>query len=130
MSPLKVMQVGFAGAAPEMRYIPSGEAVANVGVATNDVFTGKDGEKKESTTWLNWEVWGKSAENFTKFVSKGRQLYIEGTIRNEKWSDKTTGEPRYRDKYVISYWKLLDRKPDEADAEGHGDNLPEPPSGT
>ena len=120
--PLKIMQIGNAGAAPELRYTPGGEAVANVSVATNESWTDKaTGEKKERATWVQWEVWGKSAENFTKFVGKGRQLYIEGTIRNHSWVDEKSGETRYRDKHVISYWKLLDRKPEEDGAEGTGE---------
>lgn len=119
---LKVTQIGFAGAAPEMRFIPNGDAVANVGVASTDVWTDKNtGEKKERTTWIQWEIWGKSAENFAKFVAKGRQLYIEGTVRNHSWTDEQSGETRYREKFVISFWKLLDRKPEEQGAEGAGD---------
>lgn len=119
---LKQTQIGYAGSAPEMRYLPtSGDAVANVGVATSDHWTDKNsGEKKERTTWVNYEIYGKSAENFAKFVKKGSQLYIESTLRNHSWVDEATGETRYRDRHVITYWKLLDRKDSEAPVEGGG----------
>ncbi len=125
---LRVTQIGFAGAAPEMRYTPGGDAVANVNIATSEHWKDKEtGEKKERTTWVQWEVWGKSAENLTKYVGKGSQIYIEGTIRNHQWDDEKTGETRYRDRHVISHWKLLDRKPQEDPVEGGGSEFDDIP---
>lgn len=117
---LKVIQAGNVGNTPELRYLPSGEAVANFSVATNETYKDKDGNKQEVTTWVSWTIFGASAENLAKYAGKGRLIYIEGTIRNQKWNDKDTGEPRFRDQHRVSYWKLLDRKPDEAGAEGEG----------
>lgn len=119
---LRTTQIGYAGAAPELRYAPSGDAVANVNIATSEHWIDKEtGEKKERTTWVSWEVWGKSAENLAKLVQKGSRVYIEGTIRNHQWEDKDTGDTKYRDRHVGSYWQLLDRKVDgAAPAEGVG----------
>lgn len=119
---LRVSQIGYAGAAPELRYTPGGDAVANVNIATTERWTDKDsGEQKERTTWVTWEVWGKSAENLAKLVNKGSHVYMEGTIRNHQWTDEKSGETRYRDRHVGSLWKLLDRKAaDGTAAEGVG----------
>lgn len=118
---LRTSQIGYAGAAPELRYTPGGDAVANVNIATSEHWTDKDtGEKKERTTWVTWEVWGKSAENLAKFVNKGSHVYMEGTIRNHQWVDEKSGETRYRDRHVGSLWKLLDRKAADQEAEGVG----------
>lgn len=114
---LRTTQIGFAGAAPEMRYVPSGDAVATVRIGTTNRWKdGQSGEMRERTTWVAWECWGKSAENLAKLVGKGSQVYVEGTIRNESWEDQD-GVTHYRDKYVVSYWRLLDRKP-----KGSGDS--------
>lgn len=118
--PLKITHVGNVGSAPELRYLPSGEAVASFSVADNETYKDKDGNKQEITTWVTWTIYGASAENLAKFAGKGRLIYIEGTIRNQKWPDKNTGEMRYRDEHRVSRWKLLDRKPEEAGAEGEG----------
>lgn len=111
---LDVYQHGFVGGPPELRYTPGGEAVTNFRVGSTERWTDNDtGETKERTTWLNWECWGKSAENVAKLVKKGSQVLITGTIRNDSWDDAKSGEKRYRDRYVVGRWKLLDRKPRE-----------------
>lgn len=112
---LRVTQIGFTGALPELRYVPSGDAVATVRVGTTDRWKDEGGEIQERTTWLRWECWGKSAENLAKLVGKGAHVFIEGSIRNEKWEDK--GVSHYRDKHVVSQWRLLDRKPKDADTD-------------
>lgn len=122
---LDIIQHGFVAAAPELRYTPNQEAVASVRVLTTDRWVDKEtGEERERTTGLYWECWGKSAENLAKLLNKGSQVLITGTIRNESWDDDKTGEKRYRDKYMIRRWKLLDRKPQESAAEGQGDEYP------
>jgi single-strand DNA-binding protein len=125
---LRTTQIGFTGGSPELRYVPSGDAVATVRVGTTDRWKDKEGEIHERTTWLRWECWGKSAENLAKLVGKGAQMLIEGSVRNESWEDKD-GVTQYRDKYVVDQWRLLDRKPKEGGNEnaGVGDA---PPSGT
>lgn len=109
---LRTTQIGFTGGLPELRYVPSGDAVATVRVGTTDRWKDKEGEIQERTTWLRWECWGKSAENLAKLVGKGAQVLVEGSVRNESWDDKD-GVTQYRDKYVVDQWRLLDRKPKE-----------------
>lgn len=111
---LDILQHGFAGSAPELRYTPSGDPVTNFRVGSTDRWVDQDtGEEKERTTWISWECWGKSGENLAKIVKKGGQVLITGTIRNDSWDDPKTGEKRYKDRYVVGRWKLLDRKPRE-----------------
>ena len=84
----KVILVGNLGRDPELRYIPSGQAVANFTLATNERWRDKDGNNQERTEWHRIVVWGKSAENCAQFLQKGRSVYIEGKLQTQEWEDK------------------------------------------
>lgn len=86
----KLTIVGNLGSDPEMRYTPSGQAVCNFSVATNRRWTGGDGEHQEETVWFRVATWGGTAENCNKYLTKGRQVLIEGRLN----PDKETGGPR------------------------------------
>src|SRR5690242_17355915 len=88
MSVNKVILVGRLGQNPEVRYTPSGAAVANFSVATNESWMDKAGQKQERTEWHKVVVWGKTAENCGQFLAKGRQVYIEGRLQTRQWQDK------------------------------------------
>ena len=90
----KVILVGNLGRDPELRYTPSGMAVANLNIATNEVWTDKSGEKKERTEWHRVVVWGKQAEVLNSYLTKGRQVYVEGSLQTRSWDDKS-GTKRY-----------------------------------
>ena len=90
----KVILVGNLGADPEMRYLPSGEAVANIRIATTDTWKDKDGNKQESTEWHRISFFGRQAEVCGQYLKKGSQIYVEGSIRTRKWQDKD-GQDRY-----------------------------------
>lgn len=90
----KVILVGNLGADPEMRYLPSGEAVANLRVATTDQWKDKDGNKQEATEWHRVSFFGRQAEVCGQYLKKGSQIYVEGSIRTRKWQDKE-GQDRY-----------------------------------
>ena len=90
----KVIIVGNLGADPEMRYLPSGEAVANLRVATTDAWKDKDGNKQEATEWHRVSFFGRQAEVCGQYLKKGSQIYVEGSIRTRKWQDKE-GQDRY-----------------------------------
>lgn len=90
----KVILVGNLGRDPELRYTPSGMPVANLNIATNENWTDKSGEKKERTEWHRVVVWGKQAEVLSGFLSKGRQVYVEGSLQTRSWDDKS-GTKRY-----------------------------------
>jgi single-strand DNA-binding protein len=90
----KVILVGNLGADPEVRYLPSGEAVANLRLATTDNWKDKDGNKQEATEWHRVSFFGRQAEVCGQYLKKGSQIYIEGSIRTRKWQDKD-GQDRY-----------------------------------
>ena len=86
--------LGNLGKDPELRFTPSGHAVARFSVATSDQWTDKDGQKQERTEWHNVVVWGKSAEACGHHLAKGRQVLVEGSIRSRSYDDKE-GQKRY-----------------------------------
>jgi len=84
----KVILVGNLGKDPEMRYLPSGEAVANLAIATTDKFKNKQGEMVEQTEWHRVSFFGRTAEVCGQYLKKGGQVYVEGSIRTRKYTDK------------------------------------------
>ena len=84
----KVILVGNLGRDPELRYIQSGQAVANFTLATNDRWRDKEGNNQERTEWHRIVVWGKSAENCAQYLQKGRSVYVEGRLQTREWEDK------------------------------------------
>jgi len=95
----KVIICGRLGKDPELRRTSSGTAVVSLSVATSEVWNSKSGEKQEHTEWHNVTVWGKRAETCEKYLSKGREVLIEGKLRTEKWRDKE-GHDRYTTKIL------------------------------
>ncbi len=94
MSVNKVILIGRLGQNPEVRYTPSGAAVANFSVATNESWMDKAGQKQERTEWHRIVVWGKTAENCNQYLTKGRQVYVEGRLQTRQWQDKD-GQTKY-----------------------------------
>ena len=84
----KVILVGNLGRDPEIRYTPSGAPVANFTLATNDVWTDKAGQKQERAEWHRIVVWGKTAEIAGQYLSKGKQVYVEGSLQTREWTDR------------------------------------------
>uniref|UniRef100_A0A6M3J7B1 Putative single-stranded DNA-binding protein n=1 Tax=viral metagenome TaxID=1070528 RepID=A0A6M3J7B1_9ZZZZ len=88
----KAIILGFLGADPEVRTIGNGQTVANLRVATTEKWTDKGGQRQEKTEWHRVVVWGQQAEHCGQYLTKGRQVYIEGSIETRKWSDKDGNE--------------------------------------
>jgi single-strand DNA-binding protein len=84
----RVILVGNLGRDAELRFTGGGAAVSKFSVATTESFKGRDGEKKEETEWHRISYWGKNAETLSQYLLKGKQVYIEGRLRTEKWKDK------------------------------------------
>ena len=84
----RVILLGNVGQDPEMRYLPSGEAVAKFSIATSETWKDKAGGKQERTDWHRIEFIGRTAEIVGEYVKKGRQVYVEGSVRYDKWTDK------------------------------------------
>ena len=97
----KVILVGNLGKDPEVRYTPSGQAVANFNIATNENWTDKQGQKQERTEWHRIVVWGKVAELCGEYLSKGRQVYIEGRLQTREWTNKE-GAKQYTTEVVAN----------------------------
>lgn len=88
MSYNKIILIGNLGRDPELRYTPSGLAVCDFSVATNEKKKDGNGEFQDITTWFKITLWGDKAENASKYLEKGRQVYIEGRIRLSEWTDR------------------------------------------
>jgi single-strand DNA-binding protein len=94
MSFNKITIVGNLGRDPELRYTPQGNAVCNFSVATNEKRRDKNGEMQDITTWFRITLWGKQAENASKYLTKGSPIYVEGRLKVEEWTDRD-GKGRY-----------------------------------
>ena len=104
----KVILIGNLGKDPEVRYTNGGQAVANLRIATSRSWTDKQsGQKKEETEWHDVEVWGKQAEQCGEYLAKGRQVYVEGRLKTDKWQDKQSGQERYKVKVVAETVRFL-----------------------
>ncbi len=107
----KVILVGNLGADPETRYMPNGDAVANIRIATTESWKDKaSGEKREITEWHRVVFYRKLAEIAGQYLKKGSSCYIEGRIRTRKWQDKS-GEDRYTTEIEASEMQMLGGKP-------------------
>ena len=103
----KVIIVGNLGRDPETRYLPSGEAVTNLSVATTSTWKDKaSGEKKEETEWHRVSAFGRLAEIMGEYLKKGSQVYIEGQLRTRKWQDKE-GKDRYTTEIRADVMQML-----------------------
>jgi len=92
----KVILVGNLTRDPELRYTPKGMAIAKIGLAVNRNWTSESGEKKEEVTFVDVDIFGRTAENVAQYMKKGRPILIEGRLRLDQWDDKQTGQKRSR----------------------------------
>jgi single-strand DNA-binding protein len=90
----KVILVGNLGRDAELRYTPGGAAVATLNMATTEVWNDKQGQRQEKTEWHRVVLWGKSAESLAEYLTKGKQIYVEGRLQTRQWDDKD-GNKRY-----------------------------------
>lgn len=112
MSINKVIIIGFCGRDPENRYLPSGEQVTSIAVATTDRWRDKaTGEQKEATEWHRCVFFGKLAEIAGQYLKKGVQVYIEGKLRTQKYTDKE-GIERYQTEIIADQMQMLGQKHD------------------
>jgi single-strand DNA-binding protein len=97
----KVILIGNLGKDPEIRYTQQGEPIANFSLATSERWTDKGGQKQERTEWHRVEVFGKTAQIVRDYCSKGKQVYLEGSIKYDEWTDKD-GNKRNMTKIRVS----------------------------
>jgi single-strand DNA-binding protein len=103
----KVLLIGNLGKDPEMRSLPSGQPVASFTLATSRRWRDKNGQKQEQTEWHQIVVFGKQAEIAGQYLTKGKQIYVEGRIQTRSWDDRTSGEKKYRTEIICDNFQML-----------------------
>jgi len=127
----KVILIGNLGADPEIRYTPSGVAVANFTMATTEKFKGKDGQMQDQTEWHRIVAWNRLAEICGEYLHKGSKIYVEGKIQTRKWKDQN-GNDKYTTEIIAREMKMLSaRGGNEQESYGgyQDSSFPEPPQG-
>lgn len=116
----KVILIGHLGQDPDMRYTPSGQGVCELRLATSENWTDKNGQRQERTEWHRIVVWGKRAEVCAKYLSKGRQIFVDGRIQTRSYDDKE-GQKRYITEIIANDVQFLGAgKADGAPTNGGG----------
>jgi len=103
----KVILIGNLGRDPEVRSTPSGQPNAKFTLATSRRWRDKNNQKQEQTEWHQIVVWGKQAEIAGQYLTKGKQIYLEGRIQTSSWDDKQTGEKKYRTEIICENFQML-----------------------
>ena len=111
----KIMLIGHLGRDPEIRYTPEGSPVASFSLATSENWTDKNGTRQEHTEWHNIVAWNRLADLSKRFLSKGRQVYVEGRLRSREWTDRD-GNKRRTTEIIATQMVLLGSRPQGADA--------------
>jgi single-strand DNA-binding protein len=121
----KVLLIGNLGQDPEMTYTPNGTAKASLSVATQEKWKDKGGDTQEKTEWHRVIAWGKLAEICGQYLTKGRQVYIEGRLQTRSWEDKD-GNKRWTTEIVATGMQMLGAKKDGSGAGKGGNNYADP----
>jgi len=111
----KILLIGHLGKDPEVRYTPDGSPVATFSLATSENWTDKNGTRQEHTEWHNIVAWNRLADLSKRFLSKGRQVYVEGRLRSREWTDRD-GNKRRTTEIIATQMVLLGSRPQGADA--------------
>ena len=116
----KVFLMGRLTGDPELRYTPGGAAVTDLRLATSRVWTGKDGDRKEDTLYIDVTVWERQAENCCQYLKKGSAIHVEGSLKMETW-DSPSGEKRSKIKVLADRVQFLDRRGDSGSSSEGGE---------
>ncbi|HVU23504.1 MAG TPA: single-stranded DNA-binding protein [Opitutus sp.] len=103
----KVYLIGNLTRDPELRVTPKGTAICQFGIAVNRQFKDESGALRDDTTFVDIEAWGKQGEVISKYMTKGRPLFIEGRLKLDQWEDKNSGQKRSRMKVVLEGFQFL-----------------------
>ncbi len=126
----KVILIGNLGRDPEVRATQSGTSVVNFSLATSRKWTDRNSnERKEETEWHNIVVFGRQAEVAAQYLTKGKQIYLEGRLRTSSWEDRQTNEKKYRTEVICENFQMLGRR-DENMGGGAGGGGGYRPSGS
>jgi single-strand DNA-binding protein len=128
----KVILVGNLGRDPEVRSTPSGQPVASFTLATNRKWKDKNGQRQEQTEWHQIVCWGRQAEVAGQYLTKGKQIYVEGRLQTRSWEDRQSGEKRYKTEVICENFQMLGQRGGAPDMEAAGgptyDEAPAGPS--
>ena len=124
----KVILVGHLGADPDMRYTPSGQGVCELRLATSESWNDKNGQRQERTEWHRIVVWGKRAEVCSKYLAKGRPVFVEGRIQTRTYDDKD-GNKRYITEIIANDVQFLGGGKEGGGGGGRGEGPPAPAEG-
>ena len=116
----KVILIGNLGKDPEVKYTPSGTAVAKFSLATNERYKDKAGEWQDRTEWHNIVAWQRLAEIAGEYLKKGRAVYIEGRLQTRSWEDKQSGQKKYMTEIVANDLVLLGGRGESGEGGGRG----------
>ena len=105
----KVLLMGNLTRDPQLKQTPNNMSVAEIGIAVNRKYKGKDGEMREETTFVDCEAWGRTAETMAKYLSKGRPVFVEGRLKLDQWQDKE-GNNRTKLRVVIENFQFIDSR--------------------
>ena len=128
MSVNKAILIGNLGKDPEVRFTANGKAVARFPIATSEVWNDSEGNRQERTEWHNIVVWGKQGESCGQYLAKGRQVFVEGSIRSRTYDDKS-GNKRYITEIVAQRVRFLGGGGTRVAQEPEPEPSPETPSG-
>lgn len=103
----KVFLLGNLGRDPEVRSLPSGQPVANFTMATSRKWKDRDGNQQEQTEWHAIVCFGRLAEIAGQYLTKGKQVFVEGRLQTRSWDDRNSGEKRYRTEIVADNFQML-----------------------
>ena len=125
----KVFLVGNLTRDPELRHTPNGNAVTELGIATNRYYTTKDGERREEATFIDVTVWNRQAETCCQYLKKGVPVHVEGFLKMDSWDDKNSGEKRYKLKVEAERVQFLgSRRGDEGGMPSNDEDFAPPAS--
>lgn len=116
----KVILVGNLGRDPEVRSTPSGQPVATFTLATSRRWKDKNGQRQEQTEWHTVVCWGRQAEVAGQYLTKGKQVYVEGRLQTRSWDDKNSGEKRYKTEVVCENFQMLGGRGGDFEGGGTG----------
>ena len=116
----KVFLIGNLGRDPEVRSTASGTSVANFSIATSRRWRDRDGNRQEETEWHYVVCWGRQAEVAGQYLTRGRQVFVEGRLKTSSWEDRNSGEKRYRTEVICDNFQMLGSRNDGGGGGGYG----------
>jgi len=126
----KVILVGNLGRDPEVRTTPTGQPVASFSIATNRKWKDRDGNRQEQTEWHNIVCWGRQAEVAGEYLSKGKQIYVEGRLQTRSWEDRQSGEKKYKTEIICDNFQMLGTRGESGSGGGGGSYSPQGNAGS